>query len=81
MEGARAFALARGWAVADEHIFIDDGISGAEFKRRPAFMRMMAALEPRPPLQVLIVSEQKSIGREAFETNYVINSSRRRALR
>jgi hypothetical protein len=33
---------------------------------------MMALLLPRPPFQVLIVSKQESIGREAFETNYVI---------
>jgi len=55
----------------DAHVYVDDGISGAEFKKRPAFMRMMAML-PRPPFQVLIVSEQKSIGREASETGYVI---------
>ena len=50
---------------------MDDGISGAEFKKRPGFQRLMAML-PRPPFQVLIVSEQKSIGREASETGYVI---------
>src|SRR5687767_14354738 len=34
---------------------------------------MMAhALTPKPPFSVLIVSEQKSIGREASETGYVI---------
>lgn len=50
---------------------MDDGIRGAEFKRRPGFVRMMSAL-PRPRFQRLIVSEQKSIGREASETGYVI---------
>jgi len=29
-------------------------------------------LKPKPPFQVLIVSEEKSIGREMFETNYII---------
>ena len=32
----------------------------------------MRALEPKPPFKVLIVSEQKSIGREMSETGYVI---------
>ncbi len=68
-ENARAFAATRGWTVAD--VFIDSGVSGAEFKRRPGFQRLLATL-PRPPFQVLIVSEQKSIGREASETGYVI---------
>src|SRR5438093_12267507 len=38
---ARAYAARKGWAVADEHIYIDDGISGAEFARRPGVMRLM----------------------------------------
>jgi site-specific DNA recombinase len=73
IENARAFAVARGWTIAEAHVYVDDGISGAEFKRRPGFQRMLAAaLTPRPPFQILIVSEQKSIGREASETGYVI---------
>jgi DNA invertase Pin-like site-specific DNA recombinase len=48
IEHARAFAVAKGWAVLDEHVYIDDGISGAEFDNRPGFMRLMAALRPRP---------------------------------
>jgi site-specific DNA recombinase len=69
---AREFAAARGLSVAADHVFVDDGISGAEFERRPGFMQMMGMLHPRAPFQVLIVSEQKSIGRESSETNYRI---------
>ena len=71
VELARAFATKNGWTVLDEHIYVDDGISGSEFERRPDFMRMMSTL-PRPPFGVLIVSEQKSIGREMAETSYTI---------
>ena len=71
VDNARAFALARGWTVPDEHVYVDDGISGAEFERRPGFQRMLALL-PDPPFSILIVSEQKSIGREASETAYTI---------
>ena len=69
---ARAFATARGWTVRDEWVFVDDGISGAEFERRPGFQKLMAMLSPRAPFQLLIVSEQKSLGREQFETGYAI---------
>src|SRR4051794_5356953 len=72
VENATAFAMKKGWTVSHQYTFVDDGISGAEFKKRPGFMKMMALLTPKSPLGVLIVSEQKSIGREAFETNYVI---------
>ena len=71
IENAKAFAIAKGWSVADAHIYVDDGISGAEFEKRPGFMRLMGML-PRPPFQRLIVSEQKSIGREMSETGMVI---------
>jgi site-specific DNA recombinase len=71
VENAKAFALTRGWTVSDAHVYVDDGISGAEFERRPGFMRLMGML-PRPPFQRLIVSEQKSIGREMSETAMAI---------
>jgi Recombinase len=35
VENAKAFAIRQGWTVNDGHIFVDDGISGAEFERRP----------------------------------------------
>ena len=40
-ELARAFALSRGWTVVAE--YEDDGISGAEFEKRPGFQAMLAA--------------------------------------
>ena len=36
VERALAFAKAHAWTVGDEHVYIDDGISGAEFRNRPA---------------------------------------------
>ena len=58
--------------MRDEHVFVDDGISGAEFANRPGFVRLMAALKPRPPFQVLIMSEESRLGREAIETAYAL---------
>jgi site-specific DNA recombinase len=72
IENGRAFAVAQGWTVEDEHVFVDDGFSGAEFAKRPGLQRLLAAVGTRAPFQVLIVSEQKSIGREMFETGNTI---------
>src|SRR5262249_48697401 len=58
--------------VADEHVYVDDGISGAEFANRPGFLRLMNALKPRPPFQVLVMSEESRLGREAIETAYAL---------
>ena len=44
IEHAKAYAAKKGWMVADEHIYVDDGISGAEFTKRPGFLRLMNAL-------------------------------------
>lgn len=72
VEHARAFAAARGWTVAEEHVFVDDGISGAEFSNRPGYMRLLNALKPRASFHVLMVSELSRIGREQLETGYAI---------
>jgi DNA invertase Pin-like site-specific DNA recombinase len=56
----------------EEHIYVDDGISGAEFVKRPGFLRLMNALKPRPPFQVLIMSEESRLGREQIETAYAL---------
>src|SRR3984893_3974334 len=38
----------------------------------PGFLRLMNALKPRPPFQVLIMSEESRLGREAIETSYAL---------
>jgi DNA invertase Pin-like site-specific DNA recombinase len=70
VEHAKAYASKKGWSVADEHIYSDDGISGAEFVKRPGFLRLMNSLKPRPPFQALIMSEESRLGREAIQVGY-----------
>src|SRR5438876_5770596 len=72
LEHSRMYAAREGWAVADEHVYIDDGISGAEFLKRPGFVRLMNALKPRPPFQVLVMSEEARLGREQIEVAYAL---------
>jgi site-specific DNA recombinase len=72
IEHATAYAARKGWTVDDAHVYSDDGISGAEFKKRPGFLRLLNALSPRPPFQVLVMSEESRLGREAIETGYVL---------
>lgn len=65
VDHAQAFAASKGWTVDDAFVFVDDGMSGAEFANRPGFLRLMNALKPRPAFQVLIMSEESRLGREA----------------
>src|SRR5581483_8377700 len=73
VEHARAFADRNGWTVDPGHVYVDDGISGAEFERRPGLARLLAAIDARPrPFEALIVSERSRLGREMIETGSVL---------
>jgi len=72
LDQARAYAARKGWTVADDHLYVDDGISGAEFATRPGFLRLMNALKPRAPFQIVIMSEVSRLGREQIETAYAL---------
>jgi site-specific DNA recombinase len=72
---ARAYAARKGWTVADAHVYADDGISGAEFgDRRPGLARLLNALKPRPPFQILVMSEESRLGRESIEVAYALKT-------
>ena len=69
IEHATTYATRKGWVVCDEHVYVDDGISGAEFTNRPGFLRLMNTLKPCPPFQVLIMSEESRLGRDESSVN------------
>jgi site-specific DNA recombinase len=72
---ARAYAARKGWTVAEAHVYADDGISGAEFgDRRPGLARLLNALKPRPPFQILVMSEESRLGRESIEVAYALKT-------
>lgn len=72
IEHAKVYAAKKGWTVPEELVFVDDGISGAEFVKRPGFIRLMNSLKPKPSFQLLIMSEESRLGREAIETSYAL---------
>lgn len=72
IDHARSYAVGKGWTVDESSVFIDDGISGAEFTNRPGFVRLMTALKPRPAFQMLVMSEESRLGRESIETAYAL---------
>jgi DNA invertase Pin-like site-specific DNA recombinase len=80
-EHAKAYAARKGWTVPEACIFEDDGISGAEFARRPGVQRLRAALTPRPAFQVLIVSEQSRLSRDTADTLQVLKELARAGVR
>ncbi len=71
VERCREFAARKGWVVDDALIFVDDGISGAEFKRRPGLARLLNAAEAKA-FDVLVMSEPSRLGREQTETQFCL---------
>ena len=68
-----AYAERQGWTVNPAHVFEDDGVSGALFGAgRPGLARLLNALTPRPPFQILVMSEESRLGREAIETGWTL---------
>src|SRR5215472_4008684 len=70
IESGTKYASAKGWTVDPRYIFVDENTSGAEWKHRPGFNALLAALEGsgRPPFSVVIVSELSRIGRDTVRT-------------
>ena len=72
VEHATAYAARKGWTVDPAHVYLDDGISGAEFERRAGLTALLAALRPRPAFDVVIMAEPSRLGREQIETAYTL---------
>jgi hypothetical protein len=49
VDRAREFARSKGWAFSEEHVWVDDGISGAEWRDRRAFNTLPALGYPLAP--------------------------------
>ncbi len=73
-ERSREYIAAKGWTVAEDHIYKDDGIEGDEFAKRPDLVRLLRTVDqkPRPPFQVLVMMDDSRLGRETIETAYVL---------
>jgi DNA invertase Pin-like site-specific DNA recombinase len=69
---ARACARKHGFEVPAEHTYVDDAISGAEFDRRPALVRLLNALKPSPPFAAVFMCDADRLGREQFQTTAIL---------
>src|SRR5262245_66685205 len=81
VERGHAFAAERNWTLDEDWVVADDAVSGAEFTKRPGYMRILNALKPKPPFDVLIVSEVSRLGREQFEVGYFLKQVARAGVK
>jgi DNA invertase Pin-like site-specific DNA recombinase len=75
---ARDFIAKKGWSAKDEHVYVDDNISGAEFKHRPGLLKLLDHLKE---FDAIVMSEQSRIGREMSQTSAVLAKITARKVR
>jgi DNA invertase Pin-like site-specific DNA recombinase len=71
IENATAYAVAKGWTVDPDLIFVDENISGGEFVNRPGLAACRAAGAAHR-FERLVVMERSRIGRATIRTLAVI---------
>lgn len=67
VDGARAFIEWKGWAVAEDNVYVDDGISGAVFTGRPALQRMLADAQSGV-FKAVVLYDLDRLGRDGQHT-------------
>ncbi len=81
VEQATRYVEARGGEVLRDHLYVDDDVSGAEFKGRAGLLRFLDALKSGRPFNAVVMSEESRLGREQVETAYVLKRIRDAGLR
>jgi len=72
----RALIDKNGWTVELEHVYVDDGISGAVFgEGRPALLKLIAAVKTHPrPFDAVVAYDESRLGRDVIEVGYLVKS-------
>jgi site-specific DNA recombinase len=73
VDAARAFASQMGWAVAADHVYLDDGISGADSDRLKGRRALLSACVSRPrPFDAVIVRDDSRLSREPMHIGQAV---------
>jgi DNA invertase Pin-like site-specific DNA recombinase len=72
VEHARGYVARAGGEVPDGHVYMDESVSGAEFKNRAAPVRLLDTIKNGRPSHAVVMSEESRLGREQVETAYVV---------
>jgi site-specific DNA recombinase len=70
-ELAQAFAEGKGWTVDPANIYQDGALSGADFTNRAGLNALLSAAKSGA-FDVLVMMDESRLGREMFETGWVL---------
>ncbi len=72
VEQARRYVETRGGGVLVDQVYVDEEVSGAEFKARAGLLRFLDALKNGRPFSALVMMDESRLGREQIETQYTL---------
>lgn len=64
---ATAYIARKGWVLLEDHLYIDDGISGAEYVNRPSFFNLLNSAKE---FDAVVMSEPSRFGRDMTRNAY-----------
>ena len=71
IEEAKRYIERRGWTVAAEHVYREDAVSRAEFKKRPALIAMINAAEGKA-FDLIVCRDETRLGGDGPRTTLLI---------
>ncbi len=77
---ARAYVASQGWIVADQHVFVDDSISRAEYKKRPQLYALLNAAERRD-FDVIVMRDVDRLGGDTNRNGVILSDLIDRGVR
>jgi DNA invertase Pin-like site-specific DNA recombinase len=72
---AKKFIKRKGWTLAPSYLYSDDAVSRAEFKKRPALLRLLNDAQAKA-FDVVVVRDETRLGGEVFQTGLLIQTIR-----
>jgi site-specific DNA recombinase len=63
----------KGWSLHQDHVFIDDAVSRAEFKKRPGLVNILLAVEQNL-VDVVVVRDETRLGGDMYRTSLLISN-------
>ena len=70
-EQGRRFIQGRGWTLEPTHVFVEDGVSRSEFKKRPALIALLNAVD-RSEIDVVVARDETRIGGDMLRTGILM---------
>ena|SRR6478736_793051 len=68
---AKRFVEARGWTWSEDHIYVEDAVSRAEFKKRPMLLKLLNAAEAGA-FEIVITRDETRLGGDMVRTCLLI---------